>query len=65
MVKDFVRYTIYSVVLIHLLLLVMGEISWPVACWGILMQGLYFQFLEEFPHINMNSMLFYTAAGKN
>ena len=61
--KNLIGCSILLSIIVHTALLYYDEIRWPVACWGILMQGVYLKFLHDFPHVNINSILFYSTTG--
>lgn len=61
MLKNILQWSIRMVVFIHFLMLVLNKIPFAVGVWGLAMQLIYYQYLENFPTVNHKSFLFGTT----
>ncbi len=64
MKKNFLMCSILLVAVIHTILLAYNYISRSAALWGLLMQLMYYQFLNDFPYVNLKSSLCLSTLGK-
>jgi 4-hydroxybenzoate polyprenyltransferase len=61
--KNLLLVLVVSVSCLHILLLLFDEIALHLGLLGLLMQYLYFQFLQEFPKVNLKSPLTVATLG--
>jgi hypothetical protein len=62
--KDLLQWSIRMVVTIHVLMLLLNKIPFPVGIWGLVMQIIYYKYLENFPTVNHKSFLFAITIGE-